>query len=106
MNSATTGPAPNAYEILGKLVVIVGAVWLCWQIVGAAMAAYTQIRPVCATIERDGRIAHGWMSHTLSGAYRIQQRDGTWAFFPDFDALTVDDPSQGCDFAADWKFQF
>ena len=105
MNSATTEPAPNGYELIGKLVVIVAAVWLCLQIVGVAMAAYSQMRPVCATIERDGRIAHGWMSKTPSGAYRVQQRDGTWAFFPDFGTLTLADPAQPCDFAADWYFQ-
>lgn len=105
MNSATTEPDPNIYELIGKLVVIVAAVWLCIQIVGVATAAYSQIRPVCATIERHGRVAHGWMSHTLTGAYRIQQHDGTWAFFAGFDSLTLPYPNQDCDFPADWKFQ-
>jgi hypothetical protein len=106
MTSTTTGATSNAYEVIGKIVVTLGALWVCWQIISAAVAVYTQINPTCASIERDGRVAQGWMSQSISGGFRIQQSDGSWAFFPDFDMLTLADPSQSCDFAARWNLQF
>jgi hypothetical protein len=105
MGSATTDPAPTVYEVIGKIVVIVAA--------GVALLAGHRRcdgrkfanKTRCATIEKDGRTARDWISHTFSGAYRVQQRDGPWAFFPDFGTLTLADRTKPCDFAVARYFQ-
>lgn len=103
--AATNGASPNLYEVIGRIVVILAAMWILWQLLGAALTVYKQISPTCVSFESQGRTADGWMSRTLSGQYRIQQRDGSWAFFGDFDSITFVDADSVCSYPSVWMFQ-
>lgn len=106
MNNSTVSKAnTNLYEVVGRIVVILVAGWILWRLIGVALDAYSQISPTCAAFESDGRHVEGWMSRTLSGQYRIQQRDGSWAFFNTFDSIIFVDANSACDFPSVWMFQ-